>query len=316
MSKVDDKYLPKVVKAIQEAIEMDNDPDVDEPLKTMIKNFGFGKNGAAGPNSILLTTAWYKWLNPKQNVRLPFTSTGGMKKENQIQGGYSNRSRSAIVTFPALMEAGVNPTKWCARESMMASRPSAENHILRKEGRMVVLKDEFGQRGDKGLQTSAMIIKLNGLSGVKAKAAFQLMVREAHREREVYITAMQNSTKAAAEAVEQFTPSVVREILLEVASQHGEHFIKLAVAVLLDFIYEELRISGLEDFSSTADSQSKKTGDLEVVTPNESSRVVVGIEVKPIGFGLVDDGLIASISSRVKNKPPGDYLIIEGILPN
>lgn len=287
----------KLDLALQEA-ETENISNIESAipkhLAVRIKSWKFGNYGWTSPVNIMMTCAWYKWLNPNQDICKIWANDHLSQK---IAGGFALRSMDEKYTIRVIAKSRI-ANDFCSPNSGMQGSRAIEK--MRGMGR--INRDEPVEQSvsfDMPLFQN-ILNDINECNSAQANNVFKLFLKyglQIRAQREKTLSGLQSSISNTlnSEDVLSFALSV----------KDPQFFKALTIVVMREFIrtnkfYCELTLSGIDGAKTAADARAKSAGDFWFEDQNK--KPIVAVEVKDpskkIGFDI-----IAAIGNRKVNNP-------------
>jgi len=277
-------------------------------IKERIDNWKFGEYGWISPVNIMMTAAWYKWKNPKQDVCLIWAETS---QQENIPGGFSIRTQDENYTVPFLTKFRLASGFASPNSGMQGSRALEKNNLRDKKMR-IGRNDDLEQRVKFDLKLFQNIMNdINESDATTAKNIFIYFVEKAieHQNKK-------NIERTKLKKIPKQQIDNTKEIVTNAISTFKDpQFVKTVVVAIADeliqvsSVYQGCSILGIDGSKTAADARANTPGDFWII--DSSKEVIVAFEVKDqtktIGFDV-----LAAIQSRIETYPNLQYYLLVG----
>ncbi|MET4695841.1 hypothetical protein [Endozoicomonas lisbonensis] len=262
-----------------------------------INKWNFGGYGWTSPVNLFLTAAWYKWLNPEQDVCRIWSQH---HDKTRIEGGFAIRSNDENYTVPLVNKARIAQGFCSPNSGMQGSRAIEKMRSAERINRNEAIEQSV--KFDMALFQNIMN-DINDCSSDEAHQCFCYLLSIGLKIRKGRETEQNKLLSLSGKSGKSFTD------LLKFADDISDpQFIKLLVVSLMTpFVlntHKSLILEGVEGHKTAADSQSKAPGDFWF--NNQDGVAEVGVEVKDktktIGFEI-----LGAIENRKKNNSGMKY---------
>ncbi|MDM7930895.1 hypothetical protein [Tabrizicola sp.] len=270
-----------------------------------LRKWRYGAYGWISPVNLLITAAWYKWLNPQQDVCKIWATD---HKSKPIPGGFAIRSNDEGYTVPLVSKTRI-AAGFCSPNSGMQGSRALEK--MRGAGR-IDRDTPIDQSVSFDMPLFQNILNdINQCSSDEALDVLCLLLRigiEIREERE--------AQKALLLGASVTQSASIGDVLTFARSISDPQFVRIIAAFFafpfVSTIFEDASLGGMDGAKTAADSQSKSPGDFWFATP---SGQVIGAEVKDkskqIGFEILQ-----AIEARKANNPKMSHYLAISAAPS
>lgn len=267
---------------------------IQENLASRIDSWKFGDYGWTSPVNIMMTCAWYKWLNPNQDI-CKIWANDHLKQK--ISGGFALRSMDERYTIRIIAKSRI-ANGFCSPNSGMQGSRAIEK--MRGIGRINRNEPvEQSVRFDMSLLQN-ILNDINDCNSIQAKNVFKLFLKYGllkRAQREQTLSALSSSTNNL------LSPEDILSYALTV--KDPQFFKALTIVVMQEIIethqyYSGLTLSGIAGAKTAADARAKSAGDFWFEDQNKNPIIAVEVKdpSKKIGFDI-----ITAIENRKINTP-------------
>ena len=251
----------------------------------------FGEYGWTSPVNLMLTAAWYKWLNPTQDVCRIWGQDHNKKK---IEGGFAIRSMDEKFTVPLVTKTGISQGFCSPNSGMQGSRAIEKMRAAGRIDRDTPIDQSVSF--DMSLFQSIMN-DIDDLNSSQAFDGFKLLLKLGIQKKERRIQEQRNLFNT------QISSALNQRSFLEFVDNISDpQFIKIACACIIENpiqrIFGDSELCGMSGAKTASDAQSKTPGDFWFLRKTDNK--ILGAEVKDksktIGFEILQ-----AIENRKRN---------------
>lgn len=295
-------------KSLDEAFELailNEEKDIVSSIPTQllqrIKDWQFGKYGWMSPVNLIVTAAWYKWLNPKQDVCRIWSDLNG----SPIEGGFSIRTQDEKFTVPLVTKKNIFHNFCSPNSGMQGTRALEKIRNLKRISRTSTID----QRVTFDLQLFKDIMNdINECSTAQAKGVFMYLMRLAHniqKTREAELIALSGAGSAST----RNELSVVSEFLNTVSDPQFVKCVGLVIlAKLMDGMFgkDKLALRGVDGHKTASDARALTPGDFWF---EKDGVPFIGVEIKDITKSIGFD-VLSAVRNRKKNNDSLEFYFL------
>jgi hypothetical protein len=300
MTELNNKIREALDTAFEEALELPKQKIISQiPIQLLerIDNWQFGKYGWTSPVNLIVTTAWYKWLHPQQDICKMWAKDAN---ESPIAGAFSIRSQDEKFTVPLVTKKEVHKNFCSSNSGMQGTRAIEKMRNLKRLSRNAVA--DQGQKVLFDLQLFKDIINdIEECNETQAKYFFIYLMHIAidiQKIRNASLQALENTN--ARLSVDEF--SFVMSFL---DKNPDPQFVKCVGIAIMESVLNSrfgknaLALKGVEGHKTAADARALTPGDFWFERNNQP---FIGVEVKDksksIGFDV-----LSAIGDRKEHNP-------------
>lgn len=274
-------------------------------IKTRIDSWKYGKYGWIAPVNLMMTAAWYKWINPAQDICLMWADDNDNRK---IQGGFSIRSADESITVKLVAKYGLYK-HFCSSNSGMQGSRALEKNQLRSMHKRIDRDSELGQRVSWDLQLFKHIMNdINEQPPEGAKLIFQYFLELAIRNK-----IKRQKELDAVPKIERTDKSKLKNIIFSSLNQIKDpQFVKVICSSLLNHLlsgckkFTTFKLTGIRGFRTGADARARTPGDCWFTRGDD---ICVGCEVKD-STKQFDFEILSAVEDRWENNPAMEYYFL------
>lgn len=267
---------------------------VPEKLLQRIKNWQFGKYGWLSPVNLIVTAAWYKWLNPKQDVCRIWSDLNGAP----IDGGFSIRTQDEKFTVSLVTKKDIYHNFCSPNSGMQGTRALEKIRNVKRISRDTTID----QRVTFDLQLFKDLMNdINECSPDQAKHFFIYLMRVANGIQDIrkaQLVALSNATSASMK--NEF--SVVSDFLNKISDPQFVKCVGLTiVSSLVDATFgkDKLILKGVDGYKTASDARALTPGDFWF---EKNGAPYIGVEIKD-GTKSIGFDVLSAVRNRKQNNP-------------
>ena len=268
--------------------------NIPSTLVSRINKWRFGSYGWTSPVNIILTCAWYKWLNPLQDTCKIWAQD---HKGNKIEDGFPLRTLDEKYTVRIVAKLRISKNFCSSNSGMQGTRAIEKMRGIGRIDRDTPLEQSV--KFDMKL-FQEILNDIDDCSAEEAKNVFKLLLKRglqkrAEREASLKNLNSKNSKYCLPEDILDFASSL----------QDPQFYKAISVVVMTEIVNSNIKLSGLTingvaGAKTAADARARSAGDFWFEDENGESFVAVEVKdsTKKIGFDI-----LAAIESRKENCP-------------
>lgn len=308
-NKCDDMALPDSTtiegSLYKLALTVEKLASVDKSFSGKIKTPGVAKSidkwasqkaNHTSITNIIMTAAWVKWLDNKQNIQLMFVRDAGGQP---IKGAFNGRTMDEKYTVPLISEFSIH-TQYCSRNSGFQGSRKSEN--LNTDHIPSFSRDTISSKVRWDIDTCFDIIEgINKASHGEAKTIFAYLLEKGFTIKKKII---EEQESAKSTKIDTSNANAYHILTLGISKVKDPQFHKALVASLLIEKWggnKKVSVRGLSGSKTSSDQQAGSPGDLWLEW-NSVGEVIEGIEVKDptISFNFQH---LAAAQDRISQHP-------------